>query len=139
ALNCVHAARRAGRELSAAEKKQVFEQSFLCEQEVTVAPGVEAAVGGFDCPILKFLCLRPLVRFAFFPNWQYLFFRNFADKQERIEKGLLAYDYAERGGWSHVHDALRRYGRMPAPFFESPEKFMEEVRRRNHETHESHE
>ena len=33
-----------------------------------MAPGVEAAVAGFECRVLKFLCLRPLVRFAYFPR-----------------------------------------------------------------------
>src|SRR5262249_51512530 len=49
ALNRVHDARQHGRTLTAAEKRQVFEQSFLCEQEVTVAPGVQAAIAGFEC------------------------------------------------------------------------------------------
>src|SRR5258708_1613449 len=36
ALNRVHFARKSRAALSAAEKRRVFEQSFLCEQEVTV-------------------------------------------------------------------------------------------------------
>ncbi len=119
ALNRVHAARKAGRSLGPAEKRQCFEQSFLCEQEITVAPGVATAVAGFECRVMKFLCLRPLVRFAYFPRWRYLFFHNFADKAERIDKGLRAYDHAARAGWEHVHRTLRAYGRLPPRFFEA--------------------
>src|SRR5262245_17605448 len=61
ALGRVHAARRADRQLTAQEKRDVFEQSFLCEQEVTVAPDVVAAMAAFECPFMKFLCLRPFV------------------------------------------------------------------------------
>jgi hypothetical protein len=128
ALNRVHAARRAGRSLDAAEKRHVFEQSFHCEQEVTVAPGVQAAVAAFECRVMKFLCLRPLVRFAYFPRCRYLFFRNFSDKAERIEKGMRAYAHAERAGWDHVGQALRVYGRMPARFFAAPADCLADIR-----------
>ena len=40
ALNRVHHASRNDIKLTAKEKKGVFEQSFRCEQELTVAPGV---------------------------------------------------------------------------------------------------
>jgi hypothetical protein len=127
-LQRVHAARAARRALNAQEKRQVFEQSFLCEQEVTVAPGVKAAVEGFDCRVMKFLCLRPFVRFAYFPSRRFLFFRDFSDKAERIAKGLLAYDHAERMGWPHVADSMRSYGLLPGQFFRDPEAFFERIR-----------
>ena len=66
-LNRVHQAQRNDRELSAEQKREVFQQSFLCEQELTVAPGVENAIKGFQCKIMQLLCLRPLVRFTYFP------------------------------------------------------------------------
>jgi hypothetical protein len=128
ALLRVHAAREAGRELDPAEKRRVFEQSFLCEQEVTVAPGVKAAVAGFECRVMKFLCLRPLVRFAYFPGWRFLFFRDFSEQSERIAKGLRAYDYAERVGWPKVRDAMRHYGVMSERFFREPQACFDEIR-----------
>src|SRR5439155_24225345 len=100
--NRVHAARRAGRELARDQKRHVFEQSFHCEQEVTVAPGVKVAVDGFECRIMKALCLRPLVRFAYFPRCRYLWFRDFSDRAERIAKAMRAFDYAAAAGWDHV-------------------------------------
>jgi hypothetical protein len=134
ALNRVHAASKRGQQLSPAEKRQVFEQSFLCEQEVTVAPGVATAVAAFECRVLKFLCLRPLVRFAYFPRCSYLFFRNFADKDERITKGLRAYDHAATMGWEHVQQSMRDYGRMPRRFFEAPEACLADIRAGRAET-----
>lgn len=135
ALNEVHAARDRRQELPAADLRRIFEQSFFWEQETTVAPGVEQAVSGFDCRILKTLCLRPIVRFAYFPRCKFLMFRNFADKDERIEKGFRAYDLAARIGWPCVRDAIRDYGVMPETFLESPQDDLsaveDELRQRN--------
>lgn len=128
ALNRVHRARQRGQRLPPQELRDVFLQSFLCEQELTVAPGVKEAVAGFDCRILKFLCLRPLVRFAYFPRCRYLFFRDFSDTGERIDKGLRAFDYAARMGWDHVHNAMHSYGRMNRQLHQSPEAAMQELR-----------
>jgi hypothetical protein len=127
ALNEVHAARDRRQELPAADLRRIFEQSFFWEQETTVAPGVEQAVSGFDCRILRTLCLRPIVRFAYFPRCKFLMFRNFADKDERIEKGFRAYDLAAHIGWPCVRDAIRDYGVMPESFFESPQDSQSEV------------
>lgn len=120
ALNRIHSASRAGRELSAPEKRLVFEQSFRCEQEVTVAPGVKTAVDGFQCRIMKWLCMKPLVRFAYFPAWKFLWFHDFSNQSERIEKGLIVYDLAARVGWPNVESSLRQYGLHRNSFFESP-------------------
>ncbi len=120
AINRVHAARRAGAELSEVEKRDVFCQSFYWEQELTVAPGVKAAIDQFQCRVMKFLCLHPVVRFAYFPSGRYLLFRNFANTSERIHKGLQAYDFARRLGWRGVVDAMRSYRLMPADFFRNP-------------------
>ncbi|MCY2966952.1 MAG: hypothetical protein NT069_25520 [Planctomycetota bacterium] len=115
ALNTVHAARERGLQLDEPAKRKVFEQSFLCEQEITVAPGVAEAVAGFDCKILRTICLRPLVRFSFFPRCNYMIFRDFSNKAERIEKGLRAYDRAAAAGWNRVRESMRDY-RLPAAF-----------------------
>jgi hypothetical protein len=128
ALNRVHAAREARKALPPDETRQIFEQSFRCEQEVTVAPGVQAAVQSFECKVMRFLCLRPLVRFAYFPGLRYLWFRDFADKDERIDRGLKAYDLAARVGWPGVERSLKYYGVMPTPLLEEPERSLAELR-----------
>jgi hypothetical protein len=128
ALNRIHAARRAQDRLAPAEARRCFEQSFRCEQEETVAPGVKAAVSGFECPFMKFLCLRPFVHFAYFPWLRYLFFRDFSDQEERIAKGMRAFDFAQGAGLPQVRDALRRYKIMPPRFFEDPVASFAEIR-----------
>jgi hypothetical protein len=125
ALNTVHAARAAGRSLSATERRHVFTQSFEWEQELTVAPGVKTAVEQFQCFFMRTLCLKPLVRFAYFPRLQFLLFHNFADKAERIAKGMRAYDLARRAGWPKVKESLRTYGLLPDGFVQSPREYLD--------------
>ena len=129
ALNRVHHARRSGIELPSDEKQRVFEHSFRCEQETTVAPGVTAAINGFDCRIMRWLCLHPFVRFSYFPRLQWLWFRNFGDTEERIEKGLRSYEFAERAGWDQVFASMEYYGQMPRQFFEQPETHFADLKR----------
>jgi hypothetical protein len=124
ALNLVHEARAAGESLSEDDKQQVFRASFYWEQELTVAPGVKEAVDKFQCRVMSFLCLHPVVRFSYFPRWRYLIFRNFADTQERIAKGLQAYHHARQGGWEHVVQTMRSYRLMPPAFFRDPRGYV---------------
>lgn len=129
ALNRVHRARETGQNLNVAEMKEVFEQSFFWEQELTVAPGVQRTVSQFECPIMVALCTKPVVRFAYFPKMSFIFFRNFAEKSERIEKGMRAYDTAARRGWDRVFDSQRDYSLLPAAFFSSPREYAGELAR----------
>jgi hypothetical protein len=120
ALNAMHAARRAGTSLSPAQQRELYGLALQFEQEVTVAPGVQAEVERFDCPILRFLCLRPVVRFAYFPRGTYLLFRNFADKDERVAKALHSYDLAARAGWARVEGAMRKARLLPPGYWTDP-------------------
>lgn len=128
ALNRVHAARLARRELSDGEKRYVFETHFLHEQASVVGPSLQAAVEKFDWPLLRAIALRPLIRFAFFREWQFFWFRNFACREERIEKGLRAFDLAASIGWDQVESALRDYDILPAAFFANPVGYFTELR-----------
>jgi hypothetical protein len=128
ALNRVHAARRAGRELSDGEKRYVFETHFLHEQANVVGPSLQAAVEKFDWPLLRTIALRPLIRFAFFRDRPRFWFRNFSCREERIEKGLRAFDIAASVGWDHVESTLRHYDILPAEFFANSVEFFSELR-----------
>ncbi len=108
ALNAMHAATRERNELSRAQKRELFSLALLHEQEVTVAPGVQEEVAKFDCPILRFLCLKPIVHFLYFPKTTYLLFGNFSDKTERIDKAMRSFDLAADAGWQRVEVAMRR-------------------------------
>ncbi|MBC8353866.1 MAG: hypothetical protein H8E66_17845 [Planctomycetes bacterium] len=128
-LQRCHAARRSGQELSTAEKRDVFKAFFLNEQETVVGPRIQDATERFDWPLVKLLALRPLIRFAYFQGRRPFIFRNFADKNERIEKGLRAFDEAAAVGWELVEAALQDYNVLPTAFFESSKRHFATVRK----------
>lgn len=66
---------------------------------------------------MKYLALRPTVAFSYFGKGYDLPFEDFSSKEQRVEKGVMAYRRAEHVGLSHVEEALRHYGIMPAAFF----------------------
>lgn len=127
-LNRCHAARRSRRELTTAEKRELFEAAFLNEQETVVGPTIDRAVAGFDWPVMKRLALRPRIRFAYFPVRERLVFRNFSDMDERIARGLFAFDVAARVGWDRVEAALREYEILSAEFFANSARHFASVK-----------
>jgi hypothetical protein len=128
AVNRLHAARRTGRTLSDPEKQAIFEAHFRHEQAHVVGPALEDAVAVFDWPLVRAIALRPPVRFAYFSAGGRLWFRNFASRDERIEKGLAAFRLAARAGWSSVDAALRHYHVLPDAFFAAPANWFAELR-----------
>lgn len=116
ALNEVHRASATQRTLDDARKRHVFTQALRYEQELTVAPGIARELAKFDCPILRALCMKPIVRFAYFPLWRRFYFRDFANQDERVERALRSFDIAADRGWDFVLDAMNGYGvSVPAP------------------------
>jgi hypothetical protein len=128
ALNRVHHAARSSRELSPAERRQVFETSLLFEQETTVGPKVKEEVSKFDCPILTGIVLKPIVRFTYFPRLTAMRFRDFSNTDERIEKAFRSYELAERTGWPHVAECIRYHGVLPERFFADPVRYADGLR-----------
>jgi hypothetical protein len=115
-----HAARRANRALSDNERRSVFTAFFLWEQENIVGLAVELAFDEFRWPLIKALALKPRIRFAYFPRHAPLVFKDFSDMNERIERGLAAFDLASMAGWETVEAALSFYGLMPREFSTDP-------------------
>ena len=115
-----HAARRVGRSLNAAERRDLFRTFFFWEQAEIVGPAVERAFDAFDWPALKALALRPHITFAYFARLPPLRFRDFSDTAERIDKGLAAFDRGAGQGWDAVEAALDAYGIMPPEFRVDP-------------------
>lgn len=128
ALNRVHAARRAGRELSDADKRIVFESHFLHEQTHVVGPSLQIAVENFDWPLVREIALRPLIKFAFFREREFFWFRNFASREERIDKGLRAFEAAASVGWQRVESTLRDYDILPSAFFADSVRYFADLR-----------
>lgn len=117
ALKCVHAANRDGQQLTDQAKRDIFETHFRDEQETVVGPRIETAVSEFDWPLMKSLALMPAVRFAYFPRGHWLQFWKFDRKEERIHRGLKAFDIASQMGWKHTEATLDRYAILPEEFF----------------------
>ena len=84
-------------------------------------------IDGFDCPILRFLCLKPVVHFPYFPRHVHLFFANFADKAERIDKAMRSYNLAVRAGWAKVEAAARLSKLAPRSYFADPKLYLSDL------------
>ncbi|RYY74309.1 MAG: hypothetical protein EOO52_15775 [Gammaproteobacteria bacterium] len=119
ALNRCHYSQRIGKPLNRIERKELFEAFFLWEQETIVSPSVEKAVENFNWSCVKWLAMKPKIEFAYFGDDVGLQFKNFSLKAERIEKGLDAYELAEKVGYKAVEDAICHYKIMPKSFFDS--------------------
>lgn len=128
ALNRVHHAARSGKRLSRAERARTFETALLFEQESTVGPKVREEVSKFDCPILRNLVLRPLVRFVYFPRSSYMLFHDFGNTDERISKATRSHELAERAGWERVAASIRLHGVLPPRFFADPLRYGDELK-----------
>lgn len=112
----MHALTQQGASCNPSQMRELFESALLCEQETTVAPAVQAAVAQFECPILRGLILKPVVRFRYFPRLKYFFFRDFSSKEERIRRAISSYDLAEKIGWHRVRASMAEYGALPDDF-----------------------
>lgn len=128
ALHRLRWARLRGRALTEAEQLAVFEAHFLHEQEAEVGPSVARASAQFSWPVMKWLALQPVVRFAYFPRWRVLRFRDFTDVRERIRNGLQAFAWGANAGWGTVEAKLRAYGVLPAEFFAEGAEFFLRLR-----------
>lgn len=121
-----HHARRAGRSLSEPERRDLFTAFFLWEQANIVGPSIRQAFAMFDWSLIRSMALKPNIRFSYFGNTP-LKFRDFNNTDERIEKGLAAFDRACAKGWAQVERALNDYLVMPPAFVDDPNKFFLEM------------
>lgn len=108
-LNKMHLYRENQQLMPKALRRELFKMALIWEQENSVARSVAEAIKKFNCPILKRLALSPIVRFSYFPSDTFFVFKNFADKQERIDKAMESYEIAERVGWDLVLNSVLDY------------------------------
>lgn len=127
-LNRMHYMRGLGLQLSSAERLATFEAFFRSEQATVVGPRVATALEAFDWPLMKFLSLKPLIRFAYFPPGERLWFGDFSNADERIANGLRAFGIAERVGFATVERRLRDYGILPSQFRAGTSRHFETLR-----------
>ena len=62
---------------------------------------------------------------------RYFIFRNFGNKDERIAKGLKAYDLAQQAGLNRVRDSLLLYGHIPRRLIDEPKEYLRECLENN--------
>jgi hypothetical protein len=128
ALNQMHAAQHAGRKLTTAQKQTIFTAHFLNEQQFIVGPSLQAAVDAFQWPLVKFIALKPVIRFGYFPEGTSFWFRDFSNREERIERGLQAFEVAAEVGFETVEAKLRKYAMLPDEFFTQPVEYFDSLR-----------
>jgi hypothetical protein len=128
ALNAMHASIREERPVSDAERRDLFRVHFLDEQERVVGPSLQAAVDAFSWRLMRWLALKPTVKFSYLPSSQALRFWNFSSRDERIANGLKAFDTGAALGWSAVAAALDDYQLLPKEFFDDNLGYFAQMR-----------
>jgi hypothetical protein len=90
-----------------------YETFFRWEQKKVVGPAVDSALEAFAWPFMKALSRKPWVWFSYFRIGRALIFRDFADSEERVRKGLAAFDWAAAKGWEAIERNCRRNPFLP--------------------------
>lgn len=126
----IHAASDNDSQLTPDQSKTAFSLCLNWEQSNTVSPRISEEALRIDCPVLSAFCLRPVVRFSYFPVFTLLHFRNFAESQERIEKAMKSFDVAMKVGWSDVMTSAKKYNVLPREFFVHPAQYACNLRKR---------
>jgi hypothetical protein len=126
-LSRLHHACREGRPLTEPERRELFEAHFQHEQETVVGPTLQRAAAALTWPLVKFIALRPRVRFAYLPAGVCLAFHNFADRRDRIKNGLRAFEIASAVGWDHVERSLADYGLLDSAALRDPDRYFAQL------------
>jgi hypothetical protein len=126
-LNRVHQARKSGTPLTASEKREVFQAFFLNEQATVVGPKINSAGKSFQWPLMRWLALKPHVRFAYMGGCG-LQFWNFCDEAQRVKNGMRACDIALNVGLDFVERTLENYQVLPSQFVATSQQHYQSVR-----------
>ena len=107
-----HAA-MAAPEADPAPLRDLYHRHFLWEQERVVSTTLDDAFAIFDWTLMRNMCQRPWVWFSYFSIGRSMNFRCFTDQEERVEKGMIAYDRAVETGIDRLarvsHTRLRLF------------------------------
>lgn len=97
-----------GETLPEADLRDLYERHFRWEQKRVVGAVLDEVFDRFTWRLMRKICLRPWVWFAYFRPGQSLNFRDFRSEDERVEKGLAAFDRAARIGWDRTERRFLR-------------------------------
>jgi len=128
-IGCHHLA-DTGVVMTTAQMRRSYEDFFRWEQVRVVGPAVEEAMAQFNWPLMRTLCLRPWVWFSYFRFGRSLNFRDFSSAEERVEKGLAAFDLGAGKGWDRIERNLLKSPFMPHGFAEGPVACFEDLRKK---------
>ena len=128
ALRQIHRAASTKKQTELGTRRKLFQTTLQWEQETTVAPKVKEEIAKFDCPILRNLVLKPVVRFKYFPRFKIFWFKNFSNTDERISKAHESFEVAERAGWEKVFSSMEKYDVMDKKFFDKPLDFARNIK-----------
>lgn len=78
--------------------RDLYHRHFLWEQERVVSTKLDDAFAVFEWPLMRNLCQRPWVWFSYFKAGRSMNFKCFTDQEERVDKGMLAFDRAVDAG-----------------------------------------
>ncbi len=95
------------------DDRDFYETFFRWEQDKVVGPAVDVALAQFNWPLMKNLSRRPWVWFSYFRVGRALVFKDFSDREERVAKGLSAFDWAAAKGWDVIERNCRRNPFLP--------------------------
>jgi hypothetical protein len=130
ALRQIHRAARARQFLDYETRGKLFRTTLEWEQETTVAPKVQEEIAKFDCPILKRLVMKPVVRFSYFSRLRYFWFHDFSDTAERVRNACRSFELAERAGWVRVSSSMEEYDVLHQDFFRRPLDYVRDLKAR---------
>ncbi|MEO6588413.1 MAG: hypothetical protein ABIP06_03705 [Pyrinomonadaceae bacterium] len=128
ALREIHRAAKTKKQTNLNTRRKLFQTTLQWEQETTVAPKVKEEIAKFDCPILRNLVLKPIVRFKYFPRFKFFRFKNFSNTDERIRKAHESFEVAEKAGWENVFSSMGKYNVMDKKFFGNPAGFASHLK-----------
>ncbi|MFT4626417.1 MAG: hypothetical protein ACI8PZ_005094 [Myxococcota bacterium] len=111
--NRVHEAVRTSRPLTQLERRDLYYQVFVHEQDDIVHPGILEAMDSAGSPALVTLFKRVRPRFQYFPPGESLVFTDFTSVDQRNREGLRALDFAEAVGPERVRAAMDEYAIRP--------------------------
>lgn len=113
-LCACHASVKANTEFPQAMRERLFNAFLNWEQEHVVAPALGPAFAGLNWKVITRLAMKLKVDMIYLGRKFPLRFKNFALKEERIDRGMQAYHRAEEVGLPHVLATLGAYKLIPA-------------------------
>lgn len=97
------------------EKKMqdLYKRHFRWEQQRVVSTKLTDAFEVFTWPLMSKLCQRPWVWFSYFKPGRSMNFKSFKDEEERVQKGMIAYERARSVGFEYLVRRTERHILFP--------------------------